>query len=73
MSKVENKLIPDVTNKFRNAECSDSTVQNNDEYISIKKSEYDELNKRDEILSSLEAYGVDNWEGYEMAMSDVDN
>ena len=29
------------------------------------------LKKRDDILSRLEAAGVDNWEGYEIAMEEI--
>lgn len=35
--------------------------------VSIKKSEYDKLLKRDEWLSYLEQAGVDNWDGYSYA------
>lgn len=39
----------------------------NDETITIKKSEYDSLQKRSAWLGDLESAGVDNWEGYDFA------
>lgn len=38
------------------------------EQISISKSEYDSLVKDSIILSYLEQFGVDNWDGYGEAM-----
>ena len=38
------------------------------EMVTIPKSEYDALLKRDDWLSWLEAAGVDNWDGIEEAM-----
>lgn len=38
-----------------------------DEMITITKREYDELIKSDRWLGSLEAAGVDNWEGISFA------
>ena len=37
------------------------------ETVTISKKEYDNLKKRDEFLSALEAAGVDNWDGIEYA------
>ena len=39
------------------------------ETVTIPKSEYDELLRRDDWLSWLEAAGVDNWEGMDEAIS----
>ncbi len=39
-------------------------MSTNPETVTIPKSEYDALLKRDEFLSCLEAAGVDNWSGY---------
>lgn len=36
--------------------------------IVITKKEYKELQERDKWLSCLEGAGVDNWEGYDMAI-----
>lgn len=36
--------------------------------ITISRTEYDYLLKRDDILTALENMGVDNWEGYSDAM-----
>lgn len=38
-----------------------------DEMITITKREYDQLIESDRWLGSLEAAGVDNWEGYSFA------
>lgn len=38
------------------------------EMVTIPKSEYDDLLKRDEWLNWLECAGVDNWDGIEEAM-----
>ena len=38
------------------------------ETITITKKEYKDLLDRDERLSALEAAGVDNWEGYDVAI-----
>jgi hypothetical protein len=39
-----------------------------DEMITITKHEYDRLIEADRWLGSLEAAGVDNWEGYSFAL-----
>ena len=39
----------------------------------ITVSEYDQLVKRDEVLSALEAGGVDNWEWYEESLNKDDS
>jgi hypothetical protein len=36
----------------------------NPETMIVKKSEYEELLRRDAFLTRLECAGVDNWEGY---------
>ena len=36
--------------------------------ITITKKEYDELLERSNWLAALEAAGVDNWQGYDMAV-----
>ena len=36
--------------------------------VTITEEHYRELRERDEWLSALEAAGVDNWDGYEIAM-----
>ncbi len=36
----------------------------NSEFITITKKEYDELKSDSDFLKSLEAAGVDNWQGY---------
>jgi hypothetical protein len=37
------------------------------ETVTIPKSEYEQLIKDSDFLGCLEAAGVDNWSGYEMA------
>jgi hypothetical protein len=41
-----------------------------DDKITLSKYEYETLIKYAQKLSYLEAYGVDNWEGYDLAMRD---
>lgn len=38
----------------------------------ISQEEYEELLERDKQLTVLENYGVDNWDGYDVAMSSID-
>jgi hypothetical protein len=38
--------------------------------VLIRKKEYEELLERSRKLSCLEATGVDNWEGYSIAMEE---
>ena len=40
----------------------------NKEMVTISKAEYDELLKDSELLSCLEACGVDNWCGWDDAI-----
>ena len=40
----------------------------NEETVTITKAEYDQLCKDAELLSYLEAAGVDNWEGFDEAI-----
>jgi hypothetical protein len=37
------------------------------EQVTIDKSEYDRLVKNSEFLEALQAFGVDNWSGYDDA------
>jgi hypothetical protein len=39
------------------------------EYISITVERYAELLEAEELLSALQAVGVDNWEGYSEAIT----
>lgn len=40
------------------------------EMVTIPKSVYHDLQRRDNMLTYLENYGVDNWGGYGMAMTE---
>lgn len=40
-----------------------------EETVTIKASEYARLKERDELLSDMEAAGVDNWQGMEEVAS----
>lgn len=42
-----------------------------DDMIVITRDEYDQLQKESEFLDALEAAGVDNWEGYSIAIQIV--
>ena len=39
--------------------------------MEISKQEYDRLVESQEILNALEAAGVNNWEGYELAIESI--
>lgn len=41
-------------------------------YYKISEEDLTKLIEKAKFLDALEAYGVDNWEGYEMAWSDED-
>lgn len=41
-----------------------------EETVTITKSEYEALLQDSAMLGELEAAGVDNWEGYELALED---
>ena len=41
-----------------------------DKKVTISEERYNELLKKEEMLDRLEAYGVDNWEGYCDAIND---
>ncbi len=43
------------------------------EKIEISKEEYILLKEEQKILKALEAAGVDNWEGYEMAIDSLED
>lgn len=43
-----------------------------EEMITIPKKEYERLSKRSEWLYALEAVGVDNWEGWDIAIDIFD-
>lgn len=38
-----------------------------EEMVAITKKEYDRLMDVDKFMDALDAVGVDNWEGYDMA------
>lgn len=42
-----------------------------EETVTISKEEYEILLKNTRILRALEAAGVDNWEGYDIAMEQI--
>jgi hypothetical protein len=41
--------------------------------VRVPVAEYRRLKERDEELSALEAYGVDNWDGYGEALRSLDS
>ena len=43
-----------------------------EEQVTIAKSEYENLLERDKILSALEGAGVDNWEGFDIALENLE-
>jgi hypothetical protein len=46
-------------------------IQGLRDQVATLQQENDQLNERLAVLDALEAGGVDNWEGYEMAMENV--
>lgn len=40
--------------------------------VLVDQAFYEDLLKRDVVLSALEAAGVDNWEGYEEALNEIE-
>ena len=40
--------------------------------VTISKEEYESLKRDAEVLRALEGAGVDNWEGYEVALEALD-
>ena len=40
--------------------------------VTISKEEYESLKRDAEVLRALEGAGVDNWEGYEIALEALD-
>lgn len=44
-----------------------------EEMIAITKAEYDQLIEESIMLDCLKAAGVDNWDGYELAMEMFEN
>ncbi len=43
-----------------------------EEDVTITKKEYEDLLKDQKILRALYGTGVDNWEGYDIALEDLD-
>jgi hypothetical protein len=48
-------------------------MENNNVYVIISKAKLKKLLEADAKLSALEAAGVDNWQGYEYAISSFEN
>ena len=42
-----------------------------EEMVTIPKEEYEELLDNRKFLDALQMYGVDNWEGYELAQQEA--
>lgn len=43
-----------------------------EQMVTISKKEYEDLLKTQRFMRALEAAGVDNWEGYDMAIDIAD-
>ena len=57
----------------KNGTCGENCDCGKDKtMITISRKEYEKLKEDSAMLSRLRAAGVDNWEGYEFAMSDDD-
>ncbi len=44
-----------------------------EETVTIKKSEYEDLLNEAKFMRCLESAGLDNWEGYDIAMDKFDS
>jgi hypothetical protein len=64
------QLLDDELCGFDIAAGPDVTVET--EMITITKTEYDQLVRDSEILSALRSAGVDNWDGYDIAMESLE-
>ena len=51
----------------------DDTVFGSEERISIKVHDYNDLLEDQKILNALRNAGVDNWEGFEIAMEEFED
>ena len=45
----------------------------NEDNITIAKEEYEYLKMSAQRLNALESAGVDNWEGYELAIANIED
>lgn len=52
-------------------EAVDKATERAKDYVTIRRGEYEELLQAQRKLDALEASGVDNWEGYDEAMSEL--
>jgi hypothetical protein len=51
-----------------------STFNNGEEdLVAVPEKVYLDLRKSEDILQALQAYGVDNWDGYSQAMSEIED
>ncbi len=48
-----------------------SKEEQEEQTVTILRSEYDELKQDQRLLYALQGAGVDNWEGYDFAMEDM--
>jgi hypothetical protein len=44
-----------------------------EETVTISKTEYEDLLARDRFLTRLQDAGVDNWNGYDYALGEIDD
>ena len=58
--------------KLTNSLNKEKENENKEFENSLSEGRIQELLKKEKILNALESYGVDNWEGYEMAMDSVE-
>lgn len=65
--KEQNEL-----NKKSFEKLTDSLNKEKESETLLSKGRIQKLLKAEKILNALESYGVDNWEGYEMAMDSVE-
>lgn len=47
-------------------------MENSNETVTISKEEYDSLLEDQHMLQCLQAAGVDNWDGYDLAIEMMD-
>ena len=64
--------LTDSLNKEKSTDSLNKEKENKESENSLSEGRIKELLKQEKILNALRDYGVDNWEGYEMAMDSVE-
>lgn len=68
-SEVDESLIDDAANLLQMVENDKAAAQSVIETVTITREEYEQLLGDSELLNALRSAGVDNWDGYSIAIS----